>query len=199
MVPMDFSTTIPLRSGSEASDTWRLAIALAIALGLHAVLITIPVSLASLNPGTATSNQSPLQIILLSDKNTEAPPAPNTDHPSTQARPRKLERRSVEKSNKTGAERAPAPSRAGAETQNKSTSKPAPPSTADIRPMDIPADSGAKSRSTVFDPQLQKKLARERNKVRKFEYRDTEYRTATGTFVQQGIAVGTSKNRTPAT
>ncbi|MCW8126532.1 hypothetical protein [Microbulbifer halophilus] len=47
-------------------------------------------------------------------------------------------------------------------------------------------ESGAKSRSTVFDPNLAKKLARERHKVRKFKSEDDNYRTATGTFVQQG-------------
>lgn len=47
-------------------------------------------------------------------------------------------------------------------------------------------EGGAKSRSTVFDPGLAKKLARERNKVRKFKAEDAEYRTTTGTFVQRG-------------
>ncbi|MBB3061396.1 hypothetical protein [Microbulbifer rhizosphaerae] len=186
MIPMDFSTTIPLRTGSETSDTWRLAISLTIALGVHAALITIPVSLVPLLPGTAASNKYPLKIILLSSKNTEASQAPNTDHPTTPAKPRKPERRSAEKSNKAEAGRPPAPSRPDAEIQSKSTPKPETPSTAGTRSMDIPADSGAKSRSTVFDPKLEKKLARERNKVRKFKSRDTEYTTTTGTFVQQG-------------
>ncbi len=46
--------------------------------------------------------------------------------------------------------------------------------------------SGAKSRSTVFDPELLRQLENERNRVHKFESRDTEFTTNTGTFFQRG-------------
>lgn len=46
--------------------------------------------------------------------------------------------------------------------------------------------NSAQEPSTVFDPRLAEKIARERNKVKKFKSRDTEMMTVNGTFVQNG-------------
>ncbi|SHG11567.1 hypothetical protein SAMN04487965_3315 [Microbulbifer donghaiensis] len=48
-----------------------------------------------------------------------------------------------------------------------------------------PPEAGAKSRATVFDPRLARKLASERNRVQKFESGNIELMTATGTFIRK--------------
>lgn len=172
MMPMSFSTTIPLRTATEISDTWRLVISLAIALGLHAALIAIPVSLAPLARDAAAGNKSALQIIMVNHKKTG--PAPNSGQSSAQAAPRKLEaqgkstpkpeppstagtspatpeklseleRRSTERSSQPGTAPPPAPSEPGAESQSESTPKSETYSSVETWLMGIPADSaGAK-------------------------------------------------------
>ncbi|WP_299947198.1 hypothetical protein [uncultured Microbulbifer sp.] len=214
---MSFSTTIPLTNATEMSDTRRLVISLAIALGLHAALIAIPASLVPQDRDMAAGKQSSLQIKLVNHQMTR--PAATSGQSSTQHNPRKLveqskprpkggplsrtgaspatlekiqkaERRSIERSSQPGAAPQSAPSAPSAESQGEPPPKFETYTPAEAWPMGIPADSDRdKSRSTVFNPKLRKRLDLERNKIRKFESADTEYATATGTgsrFVRQG-------------
>ncbi len=197
-MPMNFSSTISLATTTKLSDTRRLVISLAIALGLHAVLIAIPASLAPQDRDMVAGKQFSLQIKLVNHKKTR--PAANNGLSPTQHNPRKLveqskpkpkaERRSTERSSQPGA----APHSTLYEPSTESQDEPPPKfetyTPTETWPMGIPADSyGDKSRSTVFNPKLRKRLDLERNKIRKFESADTEYATTTGTgsrFVRQG-------------
>ncbi|MFA0811124.1 hypothetical protein [Microbulbifer epialgicus] len=92
--------------------------------------------------------------------------------PNTQVKPQQPERLSVENPDKV----------------NGTISRPKPetPSTISTRFMDMPVNFGTESQSTVFDPVMERKLARERSKVPRFEHTEVNYTTATGTFVQVG-------------
>ncbi|WP_143731970.1 hypothetical protein [Microbulbifer sp. GL-2] len=188
---MDFKTTVPLRTNSDITNVWRLVISTVIALGIHAALVAIPFTPT---PDTTTDFPSPLEIILLSSKNTEASLAPNTGP----ANPQEIE-----------LEKPQASSHPDKQGRGKSTSIPEVPRTeieaqtqeGESMPFPKPRtrsllgsenmdnvspDSGAKRQATVFDPVLEKKLVRERSKVGRFQPTEANYRTATSTFVQVG-------------
>jgi len=197
---MDVTITIPSRTNSEVTNIWRWLVSLIIALGVHTVLIVIPVTLA---PDTTTSIPPPLEITLLTTKNTETLPASNTEHSTNQAKPQEIMGNKAKSPEKVGLEQSQAITQTDIEERAKPVSRPEvpPAQTGESMPppkfetfpavdtgyMDnVTVDPGAKRQATVFDPLLEKKLARERNKVRKFQPEEANYTTATGTFVQVG-------------
>lgn len=194
---MDVSAVTPFNTGSRTPDTVRLAIALAVALSVHAILIVIPISQNPRIPNAPANNRSPLEIRLMRSANTKARKKPKINALSVPNKSHNAENfKTVE------AEQTPATSTPDIEVQkglkanllstetvvSQSTTelKPEIHSARPLKPTDQPADSGAKSRSTVFDPELRKKLVHERNKIQKFHANDAAYMTATGKFVQQG-------------
>lgn len=197
---MDFNTTIPLRTNSDITNSWRLVISLVIALSMHAVLITIPVTLT---PDATIDIPPSLQVMLLSSKNIEASPAPETDHSSSPAKPQEVERSSPESPDKVQLEQSQATSQPDKQGRAKSVPIPEVPPAHTGKSMPLPiletfpavdaeymdnvtVGPGTKRKATVFDPMLEKRLVRERNKVRKFQPTEANYKTATSTFVQVG-------------
>lgn len=158
----------------------RILLALLLALALHAALLLLPLSLDRELP----RRNPPIRITIVQPPKPEVVPAPaKTIEPAaaTTEPPAATPAKPASPSKPTKPKPSPATPKPTAEVEKQ----PAPVQSAgDTRPP--PAETGAKSRSTVFDPGLAKKLARERNKVRRFESEDARYRTATGTFVQQG-------------
>lgn len=194
---MDVSAATPFHTDSRTPDSARLAIALAVALGVHAVLIVIPISPVPRIPDAPVENYLPLEIRLVPSANTEASKEPETKALST---PKKSH--NSENSNTVEAEQTPTIATPDTEVQrdlkaipvpaetaaSHSTTKPNPENHSNtlLKSADQPTDFGAQSRSTIFDPKLRKKLAHERNKIQKFHASDAAYMTATGKFVQQG-------------
>lgn len=194
---MDVSAAPLFHTGSRTPDTARLAIALAVALGVHAVLIVIPISQVPRIPDAPVDNDLPLEIRLVPSANTEASKTPETNPLATRKKSHNSENSITVEAEQTPTiatpdtevqrdlKAIPVPAETAA---SHSTTKPNPEnhSTTLLKPMDQPIDSGVKSRSTVFDPKLRKKLAHERSKIQKFHSSDTTYMTATGKFAQQG-------------
>ncbi|WP_308367997.1 MULTISPECIES: hypothetical protein [unclassified Microbulbifer] len=164
----------------------RLALSLLIATLLHIALLSLPLALPS---KTEPANNS-IQITIVHNnhkatgltaapyKNDKTETAADTtasskvDSSTGPAKENKPDKLNHPPSRPDATAAAPATS-----NKNEAITK---------TTQQLPTTDGAKERSTVFDPRLAKKLARERNKVRKFKSRDTEFMTANGTFVQNG-------------
>ncbi|MFC6635218.1 hypothetical protein [Microbulbifer taiwanensis] len=154
-----------------------MILALLIAVALHAMLLTLPLS-PDRNPPPYSA---PIRITIVQPPVPESAPAPTeaVGPPGEPALPTKSE-------SPVGAVN-PADTALSLEKQTVSTAPAEEVSGTIDQPLQtIAPDPGAKSRSTVFDPRLAEKLARERKRVQKFDSRDTEHMTSTGTFVQQG-------------
>ena len=179
----------------------RTAIALLIATVMHAALLTLPLEFYS----GQSSKPEPIAITLRYEA------APATQRPEREQR----QESSTPGTPVTGSVKNPQTETAKKTTPNpqKKTraikSRPAEihrpsPEPADISGSNahtvqpaLPTESGAKHRSTVFDPRLSENLAQERNKVRKFKSRDTEYATDSGRFFQKGDSCWEEKNLLP--
>lgn len=161
----------------ETFPSRRAIVALLIAVTLHAVLLTLPVTLEREPP----AERAPINVTIAQPPKPEpvsAPPEPveQSTEPALPAKP------------EPAAEPAdPAPPPAGPKDTARTESRPAQkaPGTVTIEPIDQP-ETGAKSRSTVFDPRLAGKLDGARNRVQQFDSGNTEVMTATGTFIRKG-------------
>ncbi|WP_444931026.1 hypothetical protein ACJJIF_04375 [Microbulbifer sp. SSSA002] len=176
---MDLKTTIYPYNHRKIIDSWRLTISLALAIGVHAVLVAIPVSLT---PDVGPSPSATHRFKLFAGKNIQAPAAANTDKDKTRPPPSSGKQgQSVRDTVTTMVKDEPISTPPPQETKRTSA-----PSTVNHRVIDTPVAPGAEHQPTVFDSVLAKKLARERNKIRRFEPVEARYKTATGTFTQIG-------------
>ncbi|WP_444913086.1 hypothetical protein [Microbulbifer sp. PAAF003] len=178
---MDFNTATPSLSNIKTTQNWRFAVSVLIAIGTHIALIVVPVSIA---PDPTPRTNTSLEVKLL---------APFTPLPSKS--PPTAEEPSVVSEQDT------APTDAVTVT-----SPPIPDSLNKVKPVkieepppklegalearphsgDFPTAPRSGRQPTVFNPALERKIARERNKVRRYQPTENRYQTSTGTFVQVG-------------
>lgn len=157
----------------------RVTVAVVIAVALHGILLTLPVSLYREPP----PRPAPLRITISQPPAPEVAPAEPVDHlaePELPAEP--------EPPVKTANPVDPVPATPEKPIRTEKKTTPPAPQQDTAGSTDRPAtpESGAKSRSTVFDPRLARELARERNRVKAFDPGDAEVMTATGTFIRKG-------------
>ncbi len=192
---MDLSNRVDLQNKSKKAETWRLIISLTLSLGAHAVLICIPIALAPRALETREASRTPIEIILIRRDIKKVPPVanskidyltvePNSTHSIS---PQKPENNTKERSSEVEPRRK-STIRENYKVQVKTKLRPEKhPVPTVINPqLSVPTDPRAGSQSTVFDPKLEEKLIRDRNKVRKFLPKDARYKTSTGRFVQIG-------------
>ncbi|WP_445354199.1 hypothetical protein ACJJI5_12525 [Microbulbifer sp. EKSA008] len=178
---MDFNTTTPALSNIKTTKNWRFAVSVLIAIGTHIALIVVPVSIApSPTPRTNTS----LEVNLL---------APFTSLPSTS--PPTAEEPSVvseQDTAPTDAVTVTSPPISDSLNKVKPAKIEEPPpkleGALEARPHseDLPTAPRSGRQPSVFNPALERKIARERNKVRRYQPTENRYQTSTGTFVQVG-------------
>ncbi|WP_445366044.1 hypothetical protein ACJJJB_08295 [Microbulbifer sp. ANSA001] len=194
---MDLNITASLCSNSKTTvNAWRLAISLVIAVAVHIGLLIIPMSIA---PDTSPGIASPLEINLLANKKIEVPRADDTELPPSHIKPQELEGYTTETTGNNVIEVTPStPNINGGSITNADSSSTISkqidqPQNPDHLGMEKPTptleasgDSEARSQPTVFDPVLERKLAQQRNRVRRLERTEAMYTTTTGTFVEVG-------------
>ncbi|WP_444884897.1 hypothetical protein [Microbulbifer sp. PSTR4-B] len=183
---------------NETSISWRLWVSLAIALSLHMVLLTIPVSVP---PDNQLNKQSTIRFILKHKKPTASSPINSPDSAGRPKRSVTTTKPKVGQNEVLPAASATAkPPSSGIQQKHEApirvttsehrdlanTTQPENLSSQKAVTLTVPAESGAKSKAVVFDPRLKRALDRENNKVRQLQTKDALYTTATGTFVQLG-------------
>ncbi|MCO1336130.1 hypothetical protein MO867_17500 [Microbulbifer sp. OS29] len=196
---MDLKTTTPSHQNPKATKVWRLTISLIISIGLHIVLITIPISLVP-DPDPAPPPSTRLKIKLLTGQGSKISPVVNADKIEAEKAPA-LTQPNVQKLSKSTpnsvsilAKDKPAtnlpPQDLGRlmENQNKIHKRVPPSSISAVgsRVLDAPIGPEMRRQPAVFDPYLEKKLTRERSKIRRFKPVVAKYKTNTGTFTQVG-------------
>ncbi|WP_288132765.1 hypothetical protein [Microbulbifer sp.] len=185
-----------------------------VALCLHGVALFVPVQFYSATP----SGPDPLRIKLSfesHDRNMPGSlerPTPEAEEPAKQSRPATSNPVSPDPG-ATGPETPPVPLPKQAIPESKPTSRKQQPALRQ-EPAGVPEkksqslteppgnsashSDGAKSRSTVFDPSLSQQLQKARNRVQKFETRDTNQATENGVFIQRGNKCWEFKKLLPA-
>ena len=161
---------------------------------LHGLLFTIPVELFEQAP----AQPGPIHFEIIQPTRTGTPsatvqpvevdPETSSNPPTDKAPPEKNGEQQLSTSQPTAepATATPAttitmtpPKKAtGTTTQN--------PPAASTESSESTPENGAKTRSTVFDPRRLHQLQEIRDRVQKFQTRDTEYTTNNGRFIQKG-------------
>lgn len=161
----------------------RMWLALLIAIALHGILLTLPSPLLK--------DQAPRRTAFLltiarppEKKATPVPAADVSEPPNTESAPGP--RPSAGKADLSDIGQHRATHEESTRRQKKSAFPRKGNSVSSDQPVEMHrSESGAKSHSTVFDPRLAAKLSHERNKVQKFASDNTEFMTATGTFIRK--------------
>lgn len=196
------SATIAVNPSRRANgdSTRPLLVGLTLALILHAIFLLLPYSPGSerirqpskfqltLTAPTPSIEKSPLQ----SEKTEDASQEVSRSEPSKSAHPEPIAPQNKQQEPKQNTSQPVAePKASGAAVEQGNPEIPPEP------PKAAPSTPGAKTRSTVFDPRMTKKLKFERNRVRQVQSRDTEYTTNGGMFVQRGDKCWEEKDLLP--
>ncbi|WP_323843801.1 hypothetical protein [Microbulbifer magnicolonia] len=163
------SNALPTRADIDPPSNKRLLVALAIALALHAALMTIPLNKQLTTP----AKNHPISITIIRKQIAK----PQTKQEIiNEVAPPQIEYPPAAHESPKADQPIPPTSESGA-------TKPAPPQR---QATDPSMEIGAKDKSTVFDPRLRNRLTQQRNRVQKFAPRSAEFMTSTGTFIQNG-------------
>ncbi|WP_444913799.1 hypothetical protein [Microbulbifer sp. TRSA007] len=179
---MDFNTTTPSLSNIKTTQNWRFAVSVLIAIGTHIALIVVPVSIA---PGPTPRTKTSLEVKLLASFT----PLPSTS-PPTDEEPSAVSKQEINaQTDAVPITSPPIPDRLNKVKPAKIEEPPPKLEGAlEARPHsgDFPTAPRSGRQPSVFNPALERKIARERNKVRRYQPTENRYQTSTGTFVQVG-------------
>ncbi|WP_413661973.1 hypothetical protein ACG1BZ_11875 [Microbulbifer sp. CNSA002] len=178
---MDFNTTTPSLSNIKTTQNWRFAVSVLIAIGTHIALIVVPVSIA---PGPTPRTNTSLEVKLLAPFT----PLPSTS-PPTAEEPSVVSEQDTAPTDVVTVTSPPIPDSLNNVKPTKIEEPPPKLEGAlEARPHseDFPIAPRSGRQPTVFNPVLERKIARERNKVRRYQPTENRYQTSTGTFVQVG-------------